>query len=484
MLNRRTFLQSTSAALATRLFAAPADSSKPNPDLENLAAAALAEAKKLKATYCDIRVIRYVRGGYGLYYLGQSATGSNQGFSQTTTAVTTLDALRPAVTLANAFALSPNGQLLPPVGNSEGAASFLGQGLTVNFSNRGLPYSHQYSFDIQRELAGNVLVEVGYVGNQTRKLPFAAGLNYIPVNELNRRTAAGVIDTAYYTAQIANPMAGLIPNNAALNGSTVARQNLLFSFPQFSGLTLANVPLGKQRYDSVQIKVTRRFSNGLTFLASYTIAKTLEQVSILNAQNFSLASPESTSLVKQSADQIDIPRKFNFAGLYELPFGKGKRFATGAPKALDYAIAGWELNWNVTYMKGWNINYPNAAQVRSGSAKLSSPTIPQWFDTSLWNDASGRRVGTQEPFTLRTFPIRFSDVRLPGYENWDVSVSKFFPIHERLRAQFRFEAVNAFNHPWFTGIASVDVTNAQFGRLNPVKNNLPRFLKLSLNLQW
>ena len=152
---------------------------------------------------------------------------------------------------------------------------------------------------------------------------------------------------------------------------------------------------------------------------------------------------------------------------------------------MDYAIGGWELNWNITYMSGWAAPYPNAAQVTPGSAKLDNPAIGQWFDTSLWNDpATGRRVSAQDPFTLRTFPLRFSDVRLPGYKNWDVSVTKYFPIHERVRMQFRFEAVNALNHPWFTALASVDVTNPQFGRLNPVQGNLPRFLKLGLNLQW
>ncbi len=129
-------------------------------------------------------------------------------------------------------------------------------------------------------------------------------------------------------------------------------------------------------------------------------------------------------------------------------------------------------------MKGWNIAYPNAAQNAAGSAALDNPTIERYFNTGLW----GNRA--QEPFTLRNFPLMFSDVRLPGYQNWDASISKMFPIHERLKAQFRFEAVNALNTPWFTNIASVDVTNAQFGRLNPVQGNLPRFLKLGLNLQF
>jgi hypothetical protein len=426
-----------------------------------------------------------IRGGYGLFYLGQSATGSNQGFSQRTNAVVTVDNLTPAVTLANPFANQVGGRLLAAVGSSQGPASFLGQGLGVNWQDRPLPYSHQYSIDIQRELGGGVLIEAAYVGNQTQKLPINSNANYIPANELGRRTATGAIDNAYYNTQVPNPMRGLIPDNAALNGATITRQTLLFTFPQYTPLSINNVPIGKQRYDSFQLKASKRFSAGLTFLASFTGAKTLEQVSFLNIQDFNVADPYSSPLVKQSADQIDIPRKFNLAAVWQLPLGKGKQFGTNMNKVADFFVGGWEMNVNMTYMKGWNIQYPNAAQVSNGSAALDNPTMGQYFNTDLWrNSATGRLVPAQEPFTLRNFPLRFSDVRLPGYQNWDASISKMFPIHERLKAQFKFEAVNAMNTPWFTGIQSVDVTNAQFGRLNPVQGNLPRFLKLGLNLQF
>ena len=74
MFTRRTFLQSSATALAARLFAAPSDSTKPNPELENLGAAALREAKKLKATYCDIRIVRYRRQGLTMALIPERGT--------------------------------------------------------------------------------------------------------------------------------------------------------------------------------------------------------------------------------------------------------------------------------------------------------------------------------------------------------------------------------------------------------------------------
>ncbi len=429
-----------------------------------------------------------LRGGYGLYYLGQDETGFTNGFSRTTSGVLSTDGLTPlaGVSTANAFTGLPGGRLLEPVGSSLGALSFLGEGLPSNFRGRTLPYSHQYSFDVQHELPGGFLMEFGYSGNLTRNLPAGFNLNYLPANELGRRTASGAIDTAYYTGLVPNPMAGLIPNNAALNGATIQRQILTYAFPQYNGVSFLNAPVGKNRFDGVQFKVTKRMSHGLSFLSSYSIGKNLEQTRILNAQDFQFTNFKDVKLVKESNQNIDAPQKFVIAGIYELPLGKGRKFAGSVNSVVNHIIGGWQLNYDVTYQKGFVVDYPNAAQNAPGSAKLpqSERTVGRWFNTSLWRDSSNRPVATQEPFTLRTFPLRFSDIRRPGYENWDASLSKIFPITEKVRLQFRFEMVNMMNHPILANIQSVDVTNAGFGQLNPTQGNLPRFIKLVTHLNW
>jgi len=431
-----------------------------------------------------------IRGGYGLYYMGQNERGSAQGFSRTTTATVSLDGgLTPAVKTANPFANLPGGKLLDPIGASQGLASFIGESVTGNWVDRPLPMSHQFSFDIERELPGQVLVEVAYVGNIMRKLPINVSANVIPASELGRRTPTGAIDTAYYTEKVPNPMAGLIPSNPSLNGSTIPRQQLLLPFPQYTGVSFQSVPIGKQRYDAMQLKVTKRYSHGLSFLATYTISKTLEQVSMLNAQDFVLADPTKTPLEKRSATEQDAPQKLALVGIWELPFGRGKAVGGNWPKALDWALGGWQLNWDITWMSGWAIDYPNAKQVRPGSAKLppEERRLERWFNTSLWDDpVTGKRVPAQEPYTLRDFPTRFSDVRLPDYHNWDLSLMKRFPVRERMNLQFRFEMINAFNHPWFATLASGgnNVTSPLFGQLDPTQRNLPRFIKLALVLTW
>jgi hypothetical protein len=430
-----------------------------------------------------------LRGGYGLFYLGQNEGGSLQGFSRRTNAIVSTDGnLTPAVNLTNPFANLPGGRLLDPIGSSLGAASFLGEGLAVNFLDRPLPYSHQYSFDIQHELPFQMVVEAGYVGNTLRKLPVSAALNVLPAEVLGRRTAAGAIDTAWYNERIPNPMQGLIPNNAAKNGATIPRQDLLIPFPQFGGITLSNIPVGRQQFHGFQLKLNKRFSHGATFLAAYNVGKNLGEVNFRNPQDFRLSSPEAGRLEKLPVDQVDIPQKFVIAGVWEFPFGKGKLVGGNWNRALDMILGGWQANWNITYQSGWAVDYPNANQVRPGSAKLPSSerSMSRWFDTTLWETAAGQRVPRQEPFTLRDFPSRFSDVRVPGYRNWDASVSKYFPITEQVRLQFRFEMVNAFNTPWFSRMQgqALDVASPTFGQLDPVQRNLPRFLKLAMHLYW
>lgn len=421
-----------------------------------------------------------LRGGYGLYFLGQNENGSTAGFSRTTSVIATSDGYLPAVTMSNPFANYTGGRLLAPIGNSMGTSSFLGEGIQSNYLARPLPYSHQYSFDIQRELPANLMIEVGYVGNITKNVPLNLAANYVPADQLGRRTSTGAIDTAYYQQQVPNPFAGLIPNNTTLNAATVQRQILTYAFPQFNGVTMNSLPIGGNRYHGFQTKFSKRYSSGLTMVGSYTIMKNLETMNVRSPQDFVLSDPSLTQLEKRSAKEIDIPQKFAVTAVWELPFGKGRQYANSS-KALDYLIGGWQMNVNVAIQRGWVWDYPNAIQTTAGSAKLSNPTREKWFDTSLWQGAKA-----QEAYTLRNFPTRFGDVRGPGYKNLDASISKYFTIYERVRLQYRCEMINAFNHPWFPNPASggTDVTNANFGRLDPTQRNLPRWFKMALYLHW
>src|SRR5207253_714266 len=90
---------------------------------------------------------------------------------------------------------------------------------------------------------------------------------------------------AYYSDRVTNPLAGLLPNNAALNGTTIQRSLLLTAFPQYSSLVANNLPVGRNRYDAMQVSMKKHFSNGLNFQVNYMVAKTLEQLQLLNGQD-------------------------------------------------------------------------------------------------------------------------------------------------------------------------------------------------------
>ncbi len=414
-----------------------------------------------------------IRGGYGLTYLGQSATGTNTGFSSPTPLIASLDNnVTPAVTLSDPFpsSLYPNG-LLKPVGSSQGLATNLGQSITAQFLNRPLPRSHQFSFGFQRQLRWGFLADASYVGNITHKLPVQLPLNSIPADILNSLPVAD--RPAYFNAQIANPLAGLLPSSG-INGKTVARSQTLVAFPQFTQVNITDVPIGSQSYHSAQMKLTRRFTQGIGIQAAYTISKTLERVTLLNNQDVVLSDLLKTPL-EQRLYQFDTPQKFSLVVTAAVPFGRNKRYGGNIHPVLNAILGGWNLNTEYNTQVGFPFDFPNAAPKEAKSAKLSDsqrdalaqaqgrtqfdPSSDVWFNTALFPTQA------QAPFTLRTFPTRFPDVRSKPLNVVEFSAYKEIPIRERVRWQIRADFHNALNHPFFDHLASNDVANAQFGRL-------------------
>ncbi|MFN0104163.1 MAG: carboxypeptidase regulatory-like domain-containing protein [Bryobacteraceae bacterium] len=412
-----------------------------------------------------------LRGGFGVYTLGQWALGGSTGFSRTTPVIATVDNLTPSASMSNPF---PNG-ILKPVGAAQGLSTDLGLGLNFGYNSRTLPLSKQVSFGIQRELPLGIFADVAYVGNFTTGLPISGNLNSIPVAELGKAAS-------YYSERIANPLAGELPNNPALNGATIPRQSLLVDFPHFSGVTATNIPAGRNDYNSLQVSVKKRFANGLNLQANYFGGKTLEQLLPLNAQDLR-AADILNPVLERRLTIFDVSKKLAILGTYELPFG-ANRPALNEMHPIGNALLGnWRIGWNITYQSGFPIDFPNAAPLEARSAKLPSDqrTLERWFDTSLFP-----RVAGPAPFTLRNFPTRFPDVRFMGVVNYDFSLSKDFVILERFKTQVRADAINAFNRPYFTQLngGAPNVTSANFGQLAPAQNNSPRVICLEFRLTF
>nr|MDQ2900532.1 TonB-dependent receptor [Acidobacteriota bacterium] len=434
-----------------------------------------------------------IRGGYGLTYLGQSSFGPATGFSQPTPLISSTDGgINPAIDLSDPFpgSLYPSG-LLTPIGSSRGLATNLGQAISAQYLNRSLPRSNQFSLGFQRELRWGFLADVSYVGNITHDLPVNLALNSIPANVLNGMPVDA--RPAYFTAAVSNPFKDLLPSSS-LNGNTIPQSQLFLPFPQYTGVTLTDVPIGSQRYHSVQMKLARRFSQGIGIQAAYTISKSLERVSVLNPQDVNLADPLKTPL-EQRLNQWDTPRKFSLVVTAALPYGHGKRFGGNANPVLNAIAGGWNFNAEYNTQVGFPFDFPNAAPLAARSAKLSDsqrdalarkaghaqwdPSVDPFFDVSLFPSEA------QAPFTLRNFPTRFPDVRGKPLNNVEFSAYKEFQVRERLRWQVRADFHNALNHPWFGAQASNDVSGSEFGRVAAQSvddTSEPRLIVLSMKL--
>lgn len=426
-----------------------------------------------------------LRGGYGLIY-GQTWNdpGNAPGFSQQTNMVTSVQSGVPFNTLDNPF---PGG-VLSPAGSSQGLLTALGQTYQFADPNGKAPYVHQFSFEIQQQLGHDYLLSASYIGSRSNRLPVNQQLNALPISALGLGASA-------LSASVANPFVGLLPGTA-LNGKTVALQQLLVAYPQFlastgfggtsGGIIEMFRPIGTSSYNSAQFAVQKRYSYGLNFTAAYTISKQIDQTSFAN--------PQDTQLERVIA-AWDLPQNLQIQLGYELPFGTGKAFGSQLVKPLRWGISGWQVNTLARLQKGMPMNFPTNAAATGVNPALSDPSLTQWFNTCtlLANGTTRGCAGNQQPAwtirqpdTLQQWSSRLSSVRLPGIHNVDISVMKHNHITERIDLLFRADFINAFNTPQFFGGPVTDVNSANFGRISGAmdQSNLPRFVQLSMKLMF
>jgi hypothetical protein len=399
-----------------------------------------------------------LRGGYGMYYgfLGQRRGDVVQtGFSQNTPMnVSTDNGLTFTETLSNPF----RGGILEPAGAAAGIATFLGQNITYFESNPKSPRNQRWQIGFQRELGSEWMAEARYVGNYGSQLETTRNINGVPNEFLSTSPVRDDVRNNYLTAQVPNPFVGLMPASApaGFRGATIQRQQLLKPYPHFNDI-MTTTNEGESSYHALQLSLERRFARGYTFNANYTWSHFEETIAYLN--------PDDPAPTRTISD-FDSPHRVVLSGIFELPFGRGRRFGSQANAVVDRLIGGWQISGIYQFQTGRPVgNFGNlllTGSVEDIGIPNSERSLERWFNVDAFNRVAAQQLASN----VRTFPFRFDSVRLDDINNVDLSLLKNTLVAGRVRAQFRLEALNAFNHPQFP-TPNITATQAAFGTIVP-----------------
>ena len=312
---------------------------------------------------------------------------------------------------------------------------------------------HQWQLTVQHEVIPDLLVEVGYVGshgyNGQRRIDYNQGTP--PPDPLHP-----------------TPLQSRLP------------------YPALSPLTFVIEHTAKSSYNAGTLRVERRFKKGLSLVASYTFAKTLDDYGNLNDPTGFWAQNAYDKAAEWGLSSFDAKHRLTVGYVYELPFGRGKTFGTNMNPVLDAVVGGWQISGITTFQSGNPISLVSAQDFsETGNTLVHRPnqvapvqyhhptlTNLQWFSpASFANPALGTFGNASRGAVIG-----------PGINNWDMTFAKYFPIHEALRLQFRSELYNTFNHTQFAGVAGSLTAPAAFG--NVTSTRAPRNIQLSLRLEF
>lgn len=321
----------------------------------------------------------------------------------------------------------------------------------ANPFDRRTPYSQQWMFNVQRELGFDTALEVGYLGNVSHRLESLRAVNEA------------------------------IPADPAVDPRPIFLRS---PFPNFGRIQLVDNG-GNGNYHSLGVKLTKRYSQGVTLLTSYTWAKAIDTATAIRNHGGDTLFPQNSYCrqCERARSSHDTRHRFVTSGLWDLPFGRGRRVGI-ENSFVNGVFGGWQLGSIITLQTGFPITVTSGGDRSNTGAFFDRPN-------STGRNAALPR-GQQDPqrfFDTTAFaPIPLgthgnvgrNTLTGPGIINWDFSMLKNFNFTEERYLQFRFEAFNFPNHPnW--GNPNTNINSPVFGVITSTRTNM-RNLQLALKL--
>ncbi|HEX3940288.1 MAG TPA: TonB-dependent receptor [Acidobacteriaceae bacterium] len=475
----------------------------------------------------QVRQDTVIRAGYGLFFDtldaleegGSPASGApgtpgslmktdfttNQaGFSTSTSVPTSTtygtNFVASQSLLANPFPANASGQRFnQPIGSAAGSLYYVGQGATLYDHNLVPPREQRAEVSVQHQFGASTMLEVAFEQAYVSDVPISKSYSFTPAqfyapfqgmqpNTASAQILGSKVNNPFLLANFggvasSNPAAyNLMSLNSFFTQSQTTVGSLVHANPQQSGLSIYR-SIGQSKFRELQVNVNRRYSHGLTFMGAFQWNSQRDLDWFRNGFD---ATPN------WELSNNSVPFRFTAEGIYQLPLGRGKAWATSGWQ--NAIFGGFQVNTTYEVAPGamiqfgseWYVGAINANNIQSKHPLMVNGIFAgghnyiQWLNvgniTTTYNSTTGACSynGTkgfvtlsncQPNYNLTQFPPFISGVRAKGPDQVQLGVQRTFHVKDRVDFETRAEAYNLFNRQVFSAFPDTGPTDSTFGQI-------------------
>ena len=368
-------------------------------------------------------------------------------------------------------------------------SGFARQGRGFGYTAFDQPHARQrrWQAGLQRQIGTRMVVTAFYQGSLSDRISLGRTQTPLASQFFATGTVRDDANANNLNANVANPFfignfsrADFQPlvwadmnTNGFFTSPTIRKSQLLRSFPQLNGVTNNTEFSSFTRSDEFQFSFEKRFSAGWNLNVGYTALK-------LREADFFANEFDTQRTLRPSNDGR--PHRFTMTAVYELPFGKGRRMLSSAPRWLDLVAGGWQAAATYEYQPGPLVDFGNLFYYGNDPSQVAKVdrSYETWFNKANFENVAAR--GPNGPH-VRVFPTRIAGVRVDSTNQWNANFGKNFAVTERVKMQLRLDALNVQNRSQMAG-PNTDPFSTNFGRITGQSAATNRWLQVQARLTF